>query len=425
MSDHLEQSYPLAKKFYFRLFPALLFFFALTIALVGFVIQKSSEKIYLERAIKITDNIANDISSQWPLIWQQTLKGKPISNADLAKLSEAFSKEQFEYKLIGLKVYALSKKILYSHRVQEIGGLENNQALRAVIEQGASSIVTKQEKDGSTVLELYIPYYQQGKIAAVFELYESVHGEYSFMLKGLFFPIILSLFGTLGVLTLLFFPIVRSAQREIEKRTSVIISMRKRLEKLVSRRAVSAMQENQSSHGKSEMEIDITVFYSDIRGFTAFSENQSPEKVFRTLNNIIDIQVQEIESEGGDIDKFVGDAVFAYFEGEDRWERAARAAISIQRKLFHSEHSLTVGIGLYSGPAVAGLLGSGDRIDFTIIGDTVNVAARLCSKASGGEIIADNKTIRLAGRKDFNDENTILVKGRQAEIAISKWQVSD
>ncbi len=425
MSDHLEQSYPLAKKFYFRLFPALLFFFALTIALVGFVIQKSSEKIYLERAIKVTDNIANDISSQWPLIWQQTLKGQPISNADLAKLSEAFSKEQFEYKLIGLKVYALSKKILYSHRVQEIGSLENNQALRAVIEQGTSSIVTKQEKDGSTVLELYIPYYQQGKIAAVFELYESVHGEYTFMLKGLFFPIILSLFGTLGVLTLLFFPIVRSAQREIEKRTSVIISMRKRLEKLVSRRAVSAMQENQSSHGKSEMEIDITVFYSDIRGFTAFSENQSPEKVFRTLNNIIDIQVQEIESEGGDIDKFVGDAVFAYFEGEDRWERATRAAISIQKKLSHSEHSLTVGIGLYSGPAVAGLLGSGDRIDFTIIGDTVNVAARLCSNASGGEIIADKKTIGLAKRNDFNDENTIVVKGRQAEIAILKWQVSD
>jgi len=185
------------------------------------------------------------------------------------------------------------------------------------------------------------------------------------------------------------------------------------------------MQENKFSHEKSEMEIDITVFYSDIRGFTAFSENQSPEKVFRTLNGIIDIQVQEIESEGGDIDKFVGDAVFAYFEGEDRWERATRAAISIQKKLSHSEHSLTVGIGLYSGPAVAGLLGSGDRIDFTIIGDTVNVAARLCSKASGGEIIADKKTIGLAKCNDFNDEKTIVVKGRQAEITISKWQVNE
>jgi class 3 adenylate cyclase len=137
----------------------------------------------------------------------------------------------------------------------------------------------------------------------------------------------------------------------------------------------------------------LCIFFSDIRGFTKFSEQHDAQKVVIYLNHLLNMQVQLIREHGGDIDKFVGDEVMAIFTGEEKEARAIEAAIAVQRRMSQlvSEDTLfselRVGIGINTGEVVVGNIGSRDRMDYTAIGDVVNTAARLCSAAEAGEII--------------------------------------
>ncbi len=137
----------------------------------------------------------------------------------------------------------------------------------------------------------------------------------------------------------------------------------------------------------------LCIFFSDIRGFTKFSELHDAQKVVIYLNHQLNVQVQLIREHGGDIDKFVGDEVMAIFKGEEKEARAIEAAIAVQRRMSQlvSEDTLfselKVGIGINTGEVVVGNIGSRDRMDYTAIGDVVNTAARLCSAAKAGEII--------------------------------------
>ncbi len=137
----------------------------------------------------------------------------------------------------------------------------------------------------------------------------------------------------------------------------------------------------------------VCVFFSDIRGFTAFSEHHDAQQVIRYLNSLLNMQVELIGNIGGDIDKFVGDEVMATFRGERKEERAIEAAVVVQRRVSQliAEDtlfaSLQIGIGINTGEVVAGNIGSRDRMDYTVIGDVVNTASRLCSAAGAGEIL--------------------------------------
>jgi class 3 adenylate cyclase len=142
---------------------------------------------------------------------------------------------------------------------------------------------------------------------------------------------------------------------------------------------------------------NICVLFSDVRGFTAFTEEREPQLVVAALNEILDLQVSIIKRFGGDIDKFIGDAVMAVFRGESKEERATAAAVAIQlevkrraalnTKLTALQIALQIGIGIHSGEAITGNIGSADRMDFTAIGDVVNSASRLCSGAKAGEVL--------------------------------------
>jgi class 3 adenylate cyclase len=137
----------------------------------------------------------------------------------------------------------------------------------------------------------------------------------------------------------------------------------------------------------------VCIFFSDIRGFTKFSEQHDAQQVVSYLNHLLNVQVQLIREHGGDIDKFVGDEVMAVFRGEHKEVRAIEAAIAVQRSIsrlvaedpLFSE--LKVGVGINTGEVVAGNIGSRDRMDYTVIGDVVNTASRLCSAAGAGEIL--------------------------------------
>ncbi len=138
-----------------------------------------------------------------------------------------------------------------------------------------------------------------------------------------------------------------------------------------------------------------TFLFSDIRGFTSMSENREPAEVVEVVNSYLELQAQIIRRHGGDIDKFIGDEVMSVFEGDDAPLRALRAAMDIQQAIIFMNHdravreqvTLNTGIGINQGEVVAGNMGSADRMDFTSVGAPVNLAARLCSHAKGGEIL--------------------------------------
>ena len=130
---------------------------------------------------------------------------------------------------------------------------------------------------------------------------------------------------------------------------------------------------------------DLAFLFTDIRGFTTLCEGQKPEAVVEMLNHYLDIQSSVIVANGGDIDKFVGDEIMAMFEGPRKELNACRASMEIRRAMAQekeiaelaSRNVVSIGIGINTGPVVFGSVGAKDRMDFTSIGDTVNLAARL------------------------------------------------
>lgn len=141
--------------------------------------------------------------------------------------------------------------------------------------------------------------------------------------------------------------------------------------------------------------IEATVVFVDICGFTAISENAPPDTVVNMLNAYFDVMVKEITDQDGYIDKFIGDAIMAVFKGEYHLDRAIDAALAICEKIrelppiSEMKFKPKVSIGIHSGEMVSGNIGSASlkRLDYTVIGDTVNTAARLQGAAKENQII--------------------------------------
>lgn len=175
-----------------------------------------------------------------------------------------------------------------------------------------------------------------------------------------------------------------------------------------------------------------TVFFADIRGYTSFSEDKSPEYIIEVLNEYFTEAVEIIIKYGGYIDKFIGDCIMAAWgvpmvnEKEDAI-KAVSCAVEIQnlvkakdRQFFNGRASkLTVGFGMHTGDLVAGNLGSSRRMDYTVIGDTVNLAARLEGVSEAGEIIITENTRKyLDDRFQIEARDAVKVKGKVKPIQI-------
>ena len=182
----------------------------------------------------------------------------------------------------------------------------------------------------------------------------------------------------------------------------MILGLRERfhLEKFVSRAAVDAVRGADLAGLKMGGERKLaTVFFSDIRGFTSFSEKVEPERVVAMLNGILARQAAIVRTHGGDIDKFVGDELVAVFQGAGMVRQAVSAALEIQEALAASPDltesgAIAVGIGINTGEMIMGAMGSPDRMDYTVIGDHVNLGARLCSSAKPRQILISGGTAR-------------------------------
>lgn len=152
---------------------------------------------------------------------------------------------------------------------------------------------------------------------------------------------------------------------------------------------------------------EVTVLFADIREFTPFSEQSSPEQVFGTLNQYLPLMIEPIESHGGIVEHVAGDAIMAVFGMDDEPQVAAvqavRAGLAIQagtlasnlRRTAAGETSLGIGVGITSGPVAIGIIGTLARRGFAAIGHHVNLSSRLQGQARAGEIIVDEHTHAL------------------------------
>lgn len=175
----------------------------------------------------------------------------------------------------------------------------------------------------------------------------------------------------------------------------------------------------------------ITVLFSDIRGFTTLSETHSAEEVVELLNNYFSRQVKVIFRHGGTMDKFIGDAIMAFWgapvDDEEQAIHAVAAALEMAEELqrFREEmgeagKNFDIGIGIHTGPGVVGFVGAENRLEYTAIGDTVNLASRIEGQTKGvARILVSEETMRLcSGEFDFTDHGSYKVKGRTAEVRL-------
>ncbi len=150
------------------------------------------------------------------------------------------------------------------------------------------------------------------------------------------------------------------------------------------------------SSGQKSEKVNRTLLFTDVRGFTAYTERNGADAIVSVLNSLFEEQTRIINSFHGDIDKFVGDEVVAVFSGDDAAYRACLAADAIRRVVYERRQvydGLSVGAGIATGLVIQGMLGSSLRADFTVIGDKVNVAARLCGIARPNEIVVCDCTL--------------------------------
>jgi class 3 adenylate cyclase len=162
----------------------------------------------------------------------------------------------------------------------------------------------------------------------------------------------------------------------------------------------------------------ITLLFSDIRGFTSFAEHRAPEEAVAVLNRYLQLQADLVQRFRGDVDKFMGDAVFAHFSGADKTLDAIRCAVEMHRAVRGAGVDdpglprLAVGIGIVTGEVIVGSVGGANRLDYTAIGAPVNLAARLCGAAEPGETLLNDVTFdAVRGLVDAEPVQPITVKG--------------
>ena len=171
--------------------------------------------------------------------------------------------------------------------------------------------------------------------------------------------------------------------------------------------------------------VEASVAFIDICSFTAISEKETPDKVVTLLNMYFDLMAKEIIAQGGLIDKFIGDCVMAVFKGAFHLDRAVEASLAVRNKIASlpgsAEFSPKVSIGVNSGEMISGNIGSATlkRLDYTVIGDTVNTAQRLQTAATNGQIVINEANYEKV-KQSFNCKKIgpVSLKNKLEEVVL-------
>jgi len=179
--------------------------------------------------------------------------------------------------------------------------------------------------------------------------------------------------------------------------------------------------------------VEASVVFIDICSFTSISEKESPDTVVKLLNSYFDVMVKEIIAQGGYIDKFIGDAIMAVFRGEYHLDRAIDACLAVRNQIeklpaLSSAISFSpkVSIGVNSGEMISGNIGSANlkRLDYTVIGDTVNIAQRLQAAAKESQIIINESAYQKV-KESFNCRKVGEVNLKNKSQPMNVYEVMD
>ena len=225
---------------------------------------------------------------------------------------------------------------------------------------------------------------------------------------------------------------LHSHLQERQQREHAIQMFGRFLDPNIVKRLTSEGQMAAAQAGASQ---EITILFSDIRGFTTLSEARPPEEIVRLLNRYFDLQVEAVFKHQGTLDKFIGDAIMAFWGAPvalpNHAALSVRAALDMEKQLlvFKEElgelgQSFDIGIGIHTGPAVVGFLGASQRLDYTAIGDTVNLGSRIEGQTKGISRILVSESTRDACLAlepeafDFVDHGEFHVKGREKGVRL-------
>ena len=208
-------------------------------------------------------------------------------------------------------------------------------------------------------------------------------------------------------------------------------AMRGRFERLVAPNLVERILSGALSVERAGVNRDVSILFSDIRGFTSFSETRRPEEIVSLLNDYFEDMVDIVFRNEGTLDKFVGDEIMALFGAPvghaDDARRAVQTSIEMQIGLIELNARwasrgvppFQVGVGINTGEVTAGFIGSSKALSYTVIGDVVNTAARFCSNASAGEILVGASTYeRVRAQFRFDELPALSVKNKAEPVHV-------
>ena len=172
-------------------------------------------------------------------------------------------------------------------------------------------------------------------------------------------------------------------------------------------------------------EVEVSILFLDVRGFTAMAEHETPREIVATLNRLYEDVVPAITRHGGHANKFVGDGMLAVFGAPERLpdhaDRAVAAAIEIA-EVVRDRHEVSVGIGVNTGPVLVGTIGGGGRLDFTVIGDPVNTASRVeaATRETGDDLLVTGETVQALTRDfgGFQERPAMDLRGKTEAVSV-------
>lgn len=224
---------------------------------------------------------------------------------------------------------------------------------------------------------------------------------------------------------------VRLANVKLVEQTRHEALVRESLSRLLSPNIVEQVVQGDVALEKGGQRRQISVLFADIRGFTALSERKAPEELVSMLNEYFEIMADLVFQHEGTLDKFMGDEVMAVWGAPlaqpDHVSRAVFAALSMRRAIedynrfrtARGEEPLKVGFGINTGEAVAGYMGATRTLSYTVIGDTVNVASRLCSHAGPGDILVGEEMAKaIDSVLEIEERTPARLKGKAQAVPI-------
>jgi adenylate cyclase len=173
------------------------------------------------------------------------------------------------------------------------------------------------------------------------------------------------------------------------------------------------------------VEVTVSIMFVDVRGFTSFAEGAQPTEVIASLNSLFEVIVPIVTAHGGHVDKFLGDGLLAVFGAPEGYEDHADRAVAAGEELVHAvnrpEAELRVGVGINTGAVVAGSIGGAGRLNFSVIGDPVNVSARVeaATRETGDDLLMTVQTRDALTRPlELVSRGTVALKGKTEPVEV-------